>query len=165
MLGCVSRATARASRSTRERPSGDSDSLVVRHFRATRRSSRGSWPRNTSPMPPAPSFSRIRYGPTAAPVTQQAPGSCGRTARIAVLLGLFQTDLDALEALVERAARAPLDDRAAQDAQPAPQGVRARAVRINKIEDLAGIARVARDRARQRRVDIAARAALLRPHD
>src|SRR5438552_13452186 len=63
-LGWLSRAAARASCSSRRRASGAVLTGSASVFSATRRWRRGSSARYTSPIAPAPSFSRIRYGPT-----------------------------------------------------------------------------------------------------
>ena len=56
MLGWEKAARARASSSKRARRSGSAAKLAGSTFRATSRPSLVSWARQTSPIPPAPSF-------------------------------------------------------------------------------------------------------------
>ena len=76
MWGWLRRAAARASRRRRRRRSAASEPAVpLRVFSATRRWRRVSSARKTSPLAPAPSRSRMRYGPT---VERAIPGSSFR---------------------------------------------------------------------------------------
>src|SRR5687768_13420546 len=69
MLGWLSEASIRASRSNRLRRSGSLATLAGSTLTATSRPRRVSWARYTSPMPPTPSWPMIRYGPMLLPGT------------------------------------------------------------------------------------------------
>src|SRR6266403_1994858 len=74
MLGWFKADAARASRWNRSR---DCESLAKssgRNFSATKRPSLVSWALYTTPIPPPPSFSMIRYWPRVSPIMA---GFCG----------------------------------------------------------------------------------------
>src|SRR5437868_15142326 len=106
--------------------------------------------------------------PIGAPLLKSAPVRCNWRARTettdTVAASSFQPCLDPLQALLERAARTPLDNRFADHAQRAAQRVDARAVGVDDVDGVAGRG-VGDDRHRERRVDVAARVDVLRSEE
>src|SRR5258708_5617278 len=76
ILGCVSKQTARASRSKRCFRPGSKERGVERILTATSRPRRVSRARYTSPIPPAPSGARISYGPSLVPEVKAIMCGC-----------------------------------------------------------------------------------------
>src|SRR6266481_4228865 len=74
MFGWFKADAARASRWKRSRVWGSFATLSGKNLSATKRPSLASWALYTTPMPPPPSFSMMRYWPKVSPIMD---GFCG----------------------------------------------------------------------------------------